>query len=43
MGRLYLIANARLPYENTTRDSFGNFRVENETHGYKFLWSVKNG
>lgn len=40
-GRLYLVANVRLPYENTIRDCFGSFRVECEAHGYKVLSSVK--
>jgi 16S rRNA (guanine1207-N2)-methyltransferase len=40
-GRLYLVANQRLPYENTIRDCFGGFRVEREDHGYKVLSSVK--
>jgi len=40
-GRFYLVANVRLPYENTIRDYFGGFRVECEEHGYKVLSSVK--
>ncbi len=40
-GRFYLVANVRLPYENTIRDCFGGFRVECEDHGYKVLSSVK--
>jgi len=40
-GRFYLVANVRLPYENTIRDWFGGFRVECEDQGYKVLSSVK--
>lgn len=40
-GRFYLVANVRLPYENTIRDRFGDFRVECEDRGYKVLSSVK--
>jgi 16S rRNA (guanine1207-N2)-methyltransferase len=41
-GRLYLVANSRLPYEKTIRDCFGSLRVECETHGYKVLSAGKN-
>ena len=40
-GRFYLVANVRLPYENTIRDCFGDFCVECEDHGYKVLSAVK--
>jgi 16S rRNA (guanine1207-N2)-methyltransferase len=40
-GRFYLVANKRLPYENTIRDCFGGFHAECEDHGYKVLSSVK--
>jgi 16S rRNA (guanine1207-N2)-methyltransferase len=40
-GRFYLVANLRLPYENTIRDCFGGFHVECEDHGYKVLSAVK--
>ncbi len=40
-GRLYVVANARLPYETTIRDWFGNLGVECEARGYKVLSAVK--
>jgi len=41
-GRFYLVANLRLPYENTVRDCFGGFQVECQERGYKVLSSVKH-
>ncbi len=40
-GRLWLVANRHLPYEQTLNDSFGEVRVAGERDGFKVIAAVK--
>ena len=40
-GRLWLVANRHLPYEQTLNDQFGEVRVAGERDGFKVIAAVK--
>ena len=40
---LYLVANKKLPYENTIEALFGNIKILDEKDGYKVISAVKLG
>ena len=40
-GRLWLVANRHLPYEQTLNESFGEVRVAGERDGFKVIAAVK--
>jgi 16S rRNA (guanine1207-N2)-methyltransferase len=40
-GRLWLVANRHLPYEQTLNDSFGDVRVAGERDGFKVIAAIK--
>lgn len=42
-GRLYVVANRHLPYEEILNDSFGTVRVLAERDGFKLLEAVRGG
>ena len=42
-GRLWLVANRHLPYEQTLNESFGDVRVAGERDGFKVIAAVKAG
>lgn len=42
-GRLFVVANRHLPYENVLNDSFGTVRVLAERDGFKLIEAVRGG
>lgn len=40
-GRLWLVANRHLPYEQTLNESFGDVRVAGERDGFKVIAAIK--
>jgi len=40
-GRLWLVANRHLPYENVLNASFGNVRTVTQRHGFKILEATR--
>lgn len=42
-GRLWLVANRHLPYEQTLNEGFGDVRVAGERDGFKVIAAVKAG
>ena len=42
-GRLYVVANRHLPYEQILNDSFGTVRVLAERDGFKLIEAVRGG
>ena len=40
-GRLWLVANRHLPYEQTLNDQFGEVRVAGERDGFKVIAATK--
>lgn len=42
-GRLFVVANRHLPYEQVLNDSFGTVRVMAERDGFKLLEAVRGG
>jgi 16S rRNA (guanine1207-N2)-methyltransferase len=41
-GRLWLVANRHLPYEETLDRNFGNVRIVTQAHGFKIVEAVKS-
>jgi 16S rRNA (guanine1207-N2)-methyltransferase len=42
-GRLYLVANRTLPYENTVKHRFGNIDTLHDGQRFKVLSAVRGG
>ena len=40
-GRLWLVANRHLPYEQTLNERFGDVRVAGERDGFKVIAAIK--
>jgi 16S rRNA (guanine1207-N2)-methyltransferase len=40
-GRLWLVANRHLPYENILNDNFGKVRIVAQEHGFKVIEAIK--
>jgi 16S rRNA (guanine1207-N2)-methyltransferase len=41
-GRLWLVANRHLPYEETLDSNFGSVRIVTQAHGFKIVAAVKS-